>query len=246
MISVLLTGLYLGITSNIHCIGMCGPLSAVVPVNRKNKWTILWGIVVYNLGRIATYSILGGIVGSIGITLNVLISTQITSILFGSLMLLIAWSPNLRNVAESNFITGRIGSFVSSQFPKVQQKNASLKPLLFGFLNGLLPCGLVYIGLFYAMSTGTTINGMLSMLSFGVGTLPVMMVMSFFMQSMNRKFSGGLSKLLPYFLTLAAVLTILRGMNLGIPVLSPKIELNSHGQPSIECCKSTKRIELNP
>ena len=242
MINVLLTGLILGLTSNIHCIGMCGPLSVVVPVNRKNKWTILLGIVEYNFGRILTYSILGAIVGSIGITLNILVSTQITSILFGSLMLFFAWSPNLRNLAEANFISGKLSSFISSRFPLIQQKSSFVKPLLFGFLNGLLPCGLVYMGLLFAMSTGTTIQGFIAMFSFGIGTLPVMLVMSYFMQSMNRKFSSGLTKLLPYFLTLAAVLTILRGMNLGIPVLSPKIEMNEHRQPSMECCESNENL----
>jgi len=242
MISILLTGLIIGLTSNLHCIGMCGPLTLIIPVNRKSKLTIFFGVLIYNIGRILTYSILGLLVGFIGMSLNLFVSIQIISIVLGMLMLLFAWSPYFKELLFIEQFSNKIGLFVSQNFSKLNQNKTSFSPFFFGMLNGLLPCGMVYLGLMNALSTGNLFISVLSMTFFGLGTIPVMLIFAYFMQSINAKYKSNLNKLLPYFITIAALLTIARGLNLGIPFISPKVKMeNSHVQPSMECCEVKKK-----
>ncbi|NBR14187.1 MAG: sulfite exporter TauE/SafE family protein [Crocinitomicaceae bacterium] len=244
MINVFVTAFFLGLASNLHCIGMCGPLTLVLPVNRKSKLTIFWGVLIYNFGRIFTYTVLGVLVGSIGLSLNLFISVQLISIILGTLMLIIAWSSFFKELGFLDKISNQIGLFISRRFSSINQMQTGLKPLFFGLLNGLLPCGMVYLGLLNSVAAGSLVGSVISMIVFGLGTLPVMLVFAYFMQSMNRKFKSNLNKLLPYFITIAALLTIARGMNLGIPYISPKIQTEHeglHSKPKMECCKVQKK-----
>jgi sulfite exporter TauE/SafE len=93
-----------------------------------------------------------------------------------------------------------------------------------------------------ALSTGNLFISVLSMTFFGLGTIPVMLIFAYFMQSINAKYKSNLNKLLPYFITITALLTIARGLNLGIPFISPKVKMeNLHVQPSMECCDVKKK-----
>ena len=130
MISVLLTGLIIGLTSNLHCIGMCGPLTLIIPVNRKNKFTIFFGVLIYNIGRILTYSILGLIVGLIGVSINLFISIQVISIILGMLMLLFAWSPFFKELFFLEQFSNKIGLFISTSFSKLNQNKTSFSTIL--------------------------------------------------------------------------------------------------------------------
>lgn len=97
-----------------------------------------------------------------------------------------------------------------------------------GLLNGLLPCGLVYIALAGALASGTALNGALFMAAFGLGTIPMMMSLSWFANVISVRFRSGLRMAFPYLISVMAILMILRGMNLGIPYLSPKMEANGN------------------
>jgi sulfite exporter TauE/SafE len=225
MISVLLTGLIIGLTSNLHCIGMCGPLTLIIPVNRKSKLTIFFGVLIYNTGRILTYSILGLLVGFIGMSLNLFVSIQIISIVLGMMMLLFAWSPYFKELLFIEHFSNKIGLFVSRNFSKLNQNKTSFSPFFFGMLYGLLPCGMVYLGLMNALSTGNLFISVLSMTFFGLGTIPVMLIFAYFMQSINAKYKSNLNKLLPYFITITALLKIASGLNIGITFISPKVKI---------------------
>lgn len=247
MTSLLVSAFLLGLASNFHCIGMCGPLALVLPIDRSSKQSMLWGIFTYNFGRILTYSALGLVVGSLGLGLQLMVSVQLVSIIFGSLMILFAW----RHLLEFDGLFSKLDSKLSAKyfsfFQQLRSKSGSFPSFLFGLINGLLPCGMVYFALLNAITADHIYGSILAMTIFGLGTLPVMFFLSYLMQNVNKRFQSNLNRWLPYLLTLTALLTILRGMNLGIPYLSPKVTMEQNElrkQPSLECCETSTNKRL--
>ncbi len=239
--AILLAGLILGITSNLHCIGMCGPIAMAIPVNRTNNWTILAGILQYNFGRVLTYMFLGLIVGSIGISVNTLGILQWISIISGIFLIVYAWrkwfsvhlSGRLPNLGIQKLISKNIGRVLKSEMP--------FKPLFLGLLNGFLPCGMVYIALMNAILGGHPYTSALAMMAFGIGTLPSMIAIGFMANRITNEMRRKMNKAIPYMLTLVGLLIVLRGMNLDIPFISPKVvehQMEGGHKPQVEmkCC----------
>ena len=105
-----------------------------------------------------------------------------------------------------------------------------------GLLNGLLPCGLVYLAIAGAVSTGSVLKSSLFMAAFGLGTLPVMWSIAFFGGFINIRVRQGIKKLYPYVMFAMAVLLIIRGLGLNIPYLSPSVNNRHHAMDTyIEC-----------
>jgi sulfite exporter TauE/SafE len=242
MEDILLKGLILGLASSFHCVGMCGPIAMAIPVNRKSTLTILSGVLQYNLGRILTYAWLGFIIGSIGITIDTFGFLQWLSIFAGIFMILYAWrkwitvrlSASLPSVGLNRFVSKNMGKLIGSQIP--------FKLSLLGMLNGLLPCGMVYVGLMNALIAGSPVNSAMAMFAFGIGTLATMILVGFAANKISLKMRQKMNKLVPYMLTIVGVLIILRGMNLDIPYISPKISeastsaINGKVKVDIKCC----------
>ncbi len=225
MDAFVVNGLILGMASSLHCIGMCGPIAMAIPVNRKNNLTLLSGVLQYNLGRVFTYAVLGFFIGSIGLAVESFGVLQWLSIVTGIFLILYAWrkwlgqtfQTRLPGFSFNRYISKGIGSVLRSKFP--------LKLPLLGLLNGLLPCGMVYVALMNALLSGNPTSSSFVMISFGLGTLPAMMAVGFAAGKITGKLRAKLSSFLPYMLTLVGLLVILRGMNLGIPFISPKAEM---------------------
>lgn len=239
--SILLLGLILGITSNLHCIGMCGPIALAIPVNRKTNWTILSGILQYNFGRIFTYAILGVIVGSIGITIGTLGFLQWLSIISGIFLILFAWRKWFSSKLIDKLPTIGIQSLISKSLGKVIRSKSPFKISLLGILNGLLPCGMVYAALINALLAGNPLGSSYAMIAFGIGTLPSMIAVGFAANRIQAATRQKFNKIVPYLLTLVGLLIILRGMNLDIPFISPKVSITkteSIKEPKVEmsCC----------
>jgi sulfite exporter TauE/SafE len=224
MDDVLLKGLVLGLASSLHCVGMCGPIAMAIPVNRTNSFTILLGVLQYNFGRILTYAWLGFIIGSVGITIETFGFLQWVSIIAGIFMILYAWRKWLS--VHISFGSPKLGieGFVSKNLGKVISSNIPFKLSLLGMLNGLLPCGMVYIGLTNALVAGSPLKSVYAMAAFGVGTLATMILVGFAANKISMQLRNKLAKVVPYMLTLVGVLIILRGLNLDIPYISPKME----------------------
>jgi sulfite exporter TauE/SafE len=249
MSTFVITGFILGLTSSLHCIGMCGPIAMAVPVNRKNNWTILGGVLQYNLGRIFTYSILGLLIGSIGLTIHTFGILQWLSIISGILLIAYAWRKWLGKSFHLNIPSFNVNGFVSKGIGTILRSKFPFKLPLLGAMNGLLPCGMVYVALMNALLTGTQGSSALAMIAFGVGTLPSMIAVGFAAGKINGALRTKLNSAVPYMLTLVGFLIILRGMNLGIPFISPKAEMamkHSSGmqkqepEMKMDCCHSSK------
>lgn len=249
---VWIAGLVLGLTSNFHCIGMCGPIALAVPVSRKNNWTIIRDAIFYNTGRILTYAILGFVIGSVGITVHTLGIMQWISIIAGIALIVFAWRKYLSNLLPVVKMDLGLNLFISRSIGKLMRSQTKFKLPVLGMLNGLLPCGMVYVALGNALLGGSMLNGALAMIAFGVGTLPGMLFVTFMANRVSPVFRQKLTKAVPIILTIVGALIVVRGMNLGMPYISPKItvmqQVEQDDQPAeaevtMSCCKSKKSCD---
>lgn len=220
-------GLVIGFLGSLHCIGMCGPIALALPSGSFKSISFYAGRVLYNLGRVITYSCFGLFFGMLGKSLS-FISIEFqqgVTIATGTVILLIVILPSTIKQKISNKFsffnfTSKIKFYFSSLF-----KKGSISSLFFiGILNGFLPCGFVYVGLAGALVTGEVLSGIFYMVLFGIGTIPVMFGTSLAGNFISVKVRQKISKAIPFFAGLIALLFILRGLSLGIPYISPKTE----------------------
>lgn len=235
MATIILTAITLGFIGSFHCVGMCGPIALALPLDRSSNLSKVTGVLCYNSGRIFIYALFGGLFGLIGQSIVVAGYQQMLSITIGACMLIMILLPNkvFSKYQLTRFIYFYIGKM--KQKLSVLFKKSSHSSLFFiGTLNGLLPCGLVYLGIAGAIATGNSLQGSLFMAVFGLGTLPAMFSLSLLGNSINMKYRNKINKAIPAFLVATAVLLIFRGMNLGIPYVSPEM---SDTQPvAHKCC----------
>ncbi len=216
-----LSAFLLGLASSLHCMGMCGPIAMALPLNRRNRWTQLSGLLLNNLGRVFTYSLLGLIFGSIGFSLDLYRFLQFSSIIIGVAMILLAWRRQLLKHIE--FSSSSFQMWVSRNMGKLLASGSPWKLFGIGALNGLLPCGMIFIALSTALLAENTWNSALTMAAFGFGTFPGMITVGFLASQFSLSLRQQLNRVFPYVMTLIGILVILRGSNLGIPYLSPKV-----------------------
>ena len=216
------TALVLGLLGSFHCIGMCGPIAFMLPVDRTNTFKKISQITIYHIGRLISYGIIGLVFGLVGKSLYIFGIQQQLSIAIGVLMIITVLIP-YKTFSKFNFSKPvfKLISKVKSALGKALQKKTADTFLTIGFLNGFLPCGLVYMALFAAIATGSTLRGSLYMIIFGLGTIPLMTTAIYFSTILKGSFRQKVQKAIPIFVILIGVLFILRGLGLGIPYISP-------------------------
>src|SRR5690606_9776845 len=218
--TVISAAFLIGLTGSLHCIAMCGPLAMTVPQSR-NRWV---SILLYNVSRLAVYSLLGFIFGSLGSRIGFLESGQRVSVVLGIVILLIFVVPAVFPGLIFSKLTAAITRCYGRMARPVMQYRGVGAPVALGAINGLLPCGLIYISLAGAVSSGSGLNGALLLAVIGAGTLPAM----FSMMALRRIFKSWMQKgsrlALPLIAGMLAVSLIGRGLNLDIPFFSPKVE----------------------
>jgi len=226
---LIIPALTLGFLGSFHCIAMCGPIALSLPINSTSLFHKISHLILYNLGRVITYSLLGLLFGLIGQTFLFFGFQQYLSIALGVLILIsIFFSSKL---ASKNKITSFFYSkiaFVKGKLLKLFQKKGWVSVFNIGLLNGLLPCGLVYMAIAGALATNNYLSGSLFMALFGLATIPVMLTLSLLGNIIHLKFRRTVKNAIPIILSVMAVLLILRGLNLGIPYVSPKINVEQN------------------
>jgi sulfite exporter TauE/SafE len=227
MAALFLTALTLGMIGSFHCIGMCGPLAFSLPMKTDSDWSKFSGSFLYNMGRIVTYSVLGIAFGIAGKSFSFFGFQQWLSISIGTIILLFLVVPKswMTLVGKSNRITAynqAVRSLLGQLFLK------KTYPALFsiGVLNGLLPCGLIYMAIAGAIATADPVRSAFFMASFGLGTLPVMWSVSFFGNYIGIGLRQKIRGAYPIMMAMMACLLIVRGMGLGIPYVSPSLKYN--------------------
>lgn len=220
----LLTGFLIGLFGSFHCVGMCGPIALALPKSKK----LLISRLLYNSGRVVTYSILGLLFGLVGSRLQMAGLQQVISVSLGIIIILIVIIPaSYRLKISAQLGLYKIFTPLKNSLGKLFKQHSHLSMLGIGVLNGLLPCGFVYIGITGAIAIGNPVDSMLFMMMFGAGTIPIMITVTLLGGIINLNLRQKLSRLVPAFSLLLAVIFILRGLNLGIPYLSPKMENKS-------------------
>lgn len=223
------TAFILGLAGSTHCAGMCGPLALVLPSAGRGSLEHVSGRLLYNLGRITTYAGLGVVFGMVGRTLALAGVQRWVSISVGIVLLtgvIISRRRFLR--LPSTGLTG----WLKAGLGRLLQRRTLGAMYGFGLLNGLLPCGLVYVACAGAASLGDWLAGVNYMLLFGLGTVPMMLSLGLAGRLIPPGFRLRLQRVVPWSLALVAVLMILRGASLGIPYVSPDL---SSGKPA-PCC----------
>lgn len=219
---MLFSALIFGLLGSFHCIGMCGPIAFMLPVDRNNRPRRISQIFLYHFGRLLTYSIIGLIFGFLGKSFYLFGIQQYLSIAIGIIMIVIVLIPyktfNKYNFSKPLY---KVISKVKSALGKELKKKTSDTFLTIGFLNGFLPCGLVYMALFGALATGNAWQGSLYMFLFGLGTIPLMTTAIYFGNFLTGKVRSYITKAIPVIVVIMGMLFILRGLGLGIPYVSP-------------------------
>lgn len=218
----MITALIFGLISSLHCIGMCGPIAMMLPVSKSNGTKKAMQIFSYHLGRISAYSILGLVFGLFGKGLFLAGLQQQMSIVVGILMIVFVLVPQNKLgsfgfLKPFYFVVNKVKNKLGSQFKK--QNKGTLFTI--GFFNGFLPCGMVYVALFGALATQNVYLGMMYMMLFGVGTIPLMSTIVYVRDMFSVKVRNNIMKYYPYVIVLFGMLFIVRGLGLDIPFLSP-------------------------
>jgi len=226
---MLWTAFILGLFGSLHCVGMCGPLALALPVSGGKTASFFVGRITYNLGRLITYCALGLVFGLIGKSLVLAGIQRWVSIALGVALLVGLFAS--RRLALWRPVTVLVDWLKSAMGTLLRRQSADAL-LVLGLLNGLLPCGLVYVACAGAVATGDLFNGALYMLAFGIGTVPMMLAISLSGKLVPISLRLKLLKTVPVAVFLLASLLILRGMELGIPYVSPVL---SGDNPS--CCQ---------
>lgn len=220
---MILSAIILGLMGSLHCVGMCGPIAFMLPVDRTSNLKKISQIFIYHFGRLMAYSIMGILFGFIGKGLYVFGIQQKLSILIGVLMIVVILIPyktfNKYNFSKPLYI---LISKVKNRLGKALKKKTADTFLTIGFLNGFLPCGLVYMALFGAIAMANPLEGGLYMMLFGAGTIPLMTTAIYFSGFLKGAAKQKIQRLIPVFVVIMGLLFIIRGLGLGIPYVSPK------------------------
>ncbi len=235
----ILQPLIIGLLGSFHCMGMCGPIALSLPLNQKSGTTRILSGMIYNLGRVLTYIMLGLIFGLLGLGIHLWGFQQWVSICAGAMMILSVGFPVIFHGRKVTGVFDHLFSGLKGLFGRFFGIRSYLSTLGIGLLNGLLPCGLVYVALAGALVSNSPAQGGIYMMLFGLGTIPALLAISLLGNFISLAFRRSVQKAIPFLVILIGILFVLRGMNLGIPYISPKMEKH---QPQTEelqkpkCC----------
>ncbi|GAB4092823.1 sulfite exporter TauE/SafE family protein [Flaviaesturariibacter terrae] len=217
----------MGLAGSLHCLGMCGPLALSLPAPGASVQGRVTTGLLYNFGRITTYATLGLVLGFAGEVLLRPEWQQGLSIGLGALLLLLIIGGQKRleglGAATKPFL------FLRAQLGRLLQRHSYSSAYGIGLLNGLLPCGTVYLALLTSFLTGSVLKGALFLAVFGAGTVPVMLLVILWGGALRPAFRQRFRKAAPVLMGVMGLLLILRGMNLGIPFVSPHYAQGGEG-----------------
>ena len=221
------TALVTGFVGSLHCVGMCGPLAMALPVGRLPRAQRGLGMGLYHATRVLAYAGLGLAVGSLGQGLLLAGLQRPLSISAGAFLLL--WTGlargrfgSLTSARPTRWITKPMGKFLNEP---------SLRAFAgLGFLNGLLPCGFVYVALAGAAATGRVAEGALYMGLFGAGTVPALLTVRYVPALFPARLRQRFTRLMPVVAVALGLLLLVRGIG------PPSHRTNGPGVRQIPVC----------
>jgi uncharacterized protein len=213
----------MGFIGSLHCLGMCGPLLMLLPNEPSNRLKFIFGRLLYNAGRIITYGILGSLIGLFGEQLSIFISQKFLSIGLGVGILAILFLPKiLQKKLDLLSLSSKYISKIKNALGSILKNRGLSAQFMFGIVNGLLPCGLVYGALGGAFITSNSWSGFQFMILFGLGTVPMMLSIGLGINWFKRNFEFRLPNLISATYGFIAILLIIRGFVSIFPHYIPK------------------------
>jgi len=194
----------IGLLTSIHCIGMCGgiSLSQCVGAGGENNMERIRPSFMYNLGRIASYTVIGGIVGALGSLISFTGVMRGAVALFAGVFMIIMGLNMLDLFPWLRRFSLRLPKSIVGN-----RKGKSNSPLYIGILNGLMPCGPLQAMQLYALSTGSPVQGAISMFLFALGTSPLLFGFGAISSLLSKKFTAKM-------MMVSAVLVIVLGLGM--------------------------------
>ena len=225
----------MGFTGSLHCAGMCGPIVWIMPFQAFSGIRKAFAIGLYHLGRISVYALLAIVLHSFRSMFDPRIQQYISIVLGAGLLIVGIFSFVPNHVVK---IKLPWAEYIKKQLGYVIGRPGLSTLAISGMLNGLLPCGLVYMALSASLAANTTIQAAGMMYAFGIGTLPMLVSITLLKTKLTFLRTAHVRKLVPLVVFTFGCLFVLRGMNLGIPFLSPKVIVAQHEIRS--CCSHKK------
>lgn len=211
---------FTGLFGSLHCVAMCGPLVMALPLAKQSPLVAFAHRLLYQAGRIFTYSLLGLLLGWVGSAFNLFGWQQALSIVSGCFLVILAFFHfSKRSIKLLERLQSKILLPISAGMGKMLTK--PFGGFFAGMLNGLLPCGMVYLALAGAINAETLTKGVTYMIMFGLGTAPMMLAAAFASAVIRSHTRFNFASLLPYLTLCMGIWLVLRGAELGIPYISP-------------------------
>ncbi|WP_316847665.1 sulfite exporter TauE/SafE family protein [Pedobacter psychrodurus] len=211
----------MGLFGSLHCAVMCGPIMLGMPFRKQDFLQSAFPLLLYQFGRIAVYTVLGLLVGTLGSSIRTFSDQKTLSIFIG--LILVLFTALQFNTAYRNRFS-RFQSWLLNPISRLMGKvfNLPFWGLFAGMLNGIIPCGMVYLALATALNSGSIQSGGMFMFLFGLGTTPLMLMISLGGIFLKKYIRFNTNKLIPWFMFFMGALLILRAADLGIPFISPR------------------------
>ncbi|HUB59474.1 MAG TPA: sulfite exporter TauE/SafE family protein [Puia sp.] len=217
----LIAAFSLGLVGSAHCVGMCGPLVLALPVQGSGVLQRGVRVGMYHAGRIMVYALGGLLFGLLGRRVYLAGWQQGLSVLLGVSILCWIVLKRIHARLRVGGLFGRFYNWLHTSMARLWHSPGRGKFLLLGMANGLLPCGMVYMAIAAALTSRTIAQAVGFMAFFGLGTLPMLLGLQITGRMVPISLRQQIRKALPYLTAGLAVLLILRGLNLGIPFVSP-------------------------
>lgn len=207
---MLIAAFLLGFLGSLHCAGMCGPIALALPKRGISKQAAIHDRLLYNLGRVTMYGLLGLVVGSLGHGLLLMGFQSYVSILMGVIFILFGLlAVNLDTVLLKIPLIQKWFSLTGQLLSSYLKHQPAF--FVVGMLNGLLPCGLVYSALLGAIATGDILLAISFMMIFGIGTFPMMLAASLGGHLIDINLRQKIKKAYPVFFVAVGIFLIVRG-----------------------------------
>lgn len=221
---MLFVAFFLGLLGSFHCIGMCSPITFLLPFNQENEYIKALQVLLYFIGKTLSYCFLGLVFGLLGKGIFISEYQQNFSIFVGVVLFFFG----LLSVFRIHFTSWKLPIFsgingIKKALGKQLRRKNIFSVFVIGFLNGFLPCGLVYAALFGALALANLWDTILYMTFFGVGTSFLMVLFIYLGNFLSLSARDFIQKIIPYTLMLVGILFIIRGLGLGFSFISPTL-----------------------
>lgn len=220
----------IGLAGSLHCVGMCGPLLMMVPMQHRRSPFVGW--LQYHGARVSVYILMGILFGILGKGVALAGFQRLLSLAAGGILVIVAlfawrwerWTQQLPGLAH-------LQVWVKRELSRRMGQGQSVPLFLLGGLNGLLPCGMVYAALAGAIAAGDMLAGAVFMLLFGAGTVPLLLLLFYVGRPLQAVLRERLRLLQPLLLLIAAALLLMRGLHLDTSLFEsavPPADLDCH------------------